>query len=441
MPARIRLNQPTRFAFPMDSPMPSVTRRQFVQSSALTLAAASYARAADAPNDKIRVAVMGLRIRGKQLLPAFLAQPGVEVTHLIDPDESIVPSAVAIVKKKQAPPKIEKDVRKVLDDPTVTALVVSAPDHWHALATVWGCQAGKHVYVEKPVSHNLIEGRRMVLAARRHKRVVQVGTQRRSAENILAARDFVQAGKLGKVPFARAWIAGHRPSIGHKANGPVPKGVDYSLWLGPASGDFNPNRFHYNWHWFWDLGTGEIGNNGIHGLDAARFILGLDAPTRVTASGGKFFYDDDQQTPDTMLASFDFPGCTLAWEHRIWAKNGTEGEPFGIALYGEKGTMLINTKGWAVRDGSAAGESHKATGNMVANHVGNFLSCVRDGKTPHADIEEGHKSTRLCHLGNIAYRTGRALKFDAATETLVGDPEANKLLGREYRDPFRLPTL
>jgi predicted dehydrogenase len=421
--------------------MSRITRRQFVSSSAaLTLTAAGYARAADRPNDKARIAVMGVRGRGKQLLPVFLGQPDIEVTHLIDPDETVVPAALAVTKKKQSvEPKVEADVRRVLDDKSVTALVIAAPDHWHALATVWACQAGKHVYVEKPISHNLVEGRRMVQAARKHNRVVQAGTQRRSAEHVLAAREFVRSGKLGKVPFARSWIAGNRPSIGKKADGPVPKGVDYSLWLGPASErPFNPNRFHYNWHWFWEYGTGELGNNGIHGLDVARCVLDLDAPTRVTGSGGKYFYDDDQETPDTQLAAFDFPGCTLVWEHRIWAKTGLEGEPFGVALHGEKGTLIFDSKGWHVRDGVEA--SHKEAGGLMATHVKDFLDRIRDGKTPNADVEEGHKSTRLCHLGNIAFRLGRTLHFDAATET-TGDKEADRLLGREYRAPFALPEV
>jgi predicted dehydrogenase len=407
----------------------------------MALSAAAYTRAAAAPNDRVRVAVMGARIRGKFHLSAFPAQPNVEVTHLIEPDANLVPAALEVLAKKQKePPKVETDVRRVLEDDSVTALVVAAPDHWHALATVWACQAGKHVYVEKPCSHNLVEGRRMVQAARKYNRVVQVGTQRRSAEHVLAARDFVRSGGLGKVPFARAWIAGDRKSIGKTADAPVPKGVDYSLWLGPAKErPFNPNHFHYNWHWFWEYGTGELGNNGIHGLDVARFVLGLDAPTRITSSGGKFFYDDDQETPDTQMATFDFPTGTLVWEHRIWAKTGLEGEAFGVALHGEKGTLVFTAKGWEVRNGVTA--SHKAASGNEAAHIKNFLDGIRSGATLNADIEEGHRSTRLCHLGNIAFRLSRTLKFDPATETMPGDAEANRMLAREYRAPFTLPAL
>jgi predicted dehydrogenase len=427
--------------------MPALTRREFVAASALTLTAANYARTLGA-NDRVRLAVMGTRIRGKQLIPVFLKQPNVEVTHVIDPDENLLPEALKLVKDQSPPPKGEKDVRKALEDNTVTALVVAAPDHWHALATVWACQAGKHVYCEKPVSHNLVEGRRMVQAARKYRRVVQVGTQRRSAADVLAAREYVQSGKLGKVAFARAWIAGSRPNIGKAQPEPVPKGVDYSLWLGPAAeGPFTKNRFHYNWHWFWDLGTGELGNNGIHGLDVARFVLGLDAPTRVSCAGGKHYYDDDQQTPDTQIATFDFPagpggaaGCTLLWEHRVWEKNGPEGQSFGVIFHGDKGTLIFSGKGWEVRGGDGA--SQKPGPDMMGAHARNFLDGIREeGKALNADVEEGHKSTQLCHLGNIAYRVGRTLHFDAATETIKDDPEANKLLGREYRKGFELPAV
>jgi predicted dehydrogenase len=342
-----------------------------------------------------------------------------------------------LTSAQKSPPKFEKDVRRVLDDPSITALVIAAPDHWHALATVWACQAGKHVYVEKPVSHNLVEGRRMVEAARRHKRVVQVGTQRRSGAHFQSAAEFVRSGKLGKVPFARAWIGGARPSIGHKADGPVPKGVDYDLWTGPATlRPFNPNRFHYEWHWHWDYGTGELGNNGIHGLDVLRWVLGLDAPVRVTSGGGRHFYDDDRQSPDTQIATFDFPDTTMVWEHRIWAPKPTQGEAFGMTLYGEKGTLVFDRKGWHVEDGAEASDKAQEVDRA---HLQNFLDCVRSSNRPNADIEDGHKSTQLCHLGNIAFRLGRALTFDGATETIKDDAEANKLLGRSYRAPFVLP--
>jgi predicted dehydrogenase len=277
----------------------------------------------------------------------------------------------------------------------------------------------------------------MVEAARKHNRVVQIGTQRRSGPHFHSALEFVRAGKLGKVPMAKAWIGGNRKSIGHKGDRPVPKGVDYDLWTGPAVlRPFNPNRFHYEWHWDWKLGTGEIGNNGIHGLDVCRWMLNLDAPTRITSGGGKLFFDDDRQTPDTQVTAFDFPGATIVWEHRIWAPKPTgDTESFGIVLYGDKGTLHFTSKGWHVTDGPEA--SDKAV-EMERAHMQNFLDCVRSGGRPNADVEEGHKSTRLCHLGNIAFRVGRAIQFDGATETIANDPEAAKLLGRSFRAPFTM---
>jgi predicted dehydrogenase len=302
---------------------------------------------------------------------------------------------------------------------------------------VWACQHGKHVYVEKPIAYCLSEGRRMVQAARKYNRVVQVGTQRRSGAYLARAAEYVRSGKLGKVPFARAWIAGHRKSIGKKADAPVPAKVDYNLWLGPApERPFNPNRLHYNWHWFWDYSVGEIGNNGVHGLDVIRWLLDLDAPVRISSGGGKYFYDDDQETPDTQVSTFDFPHCSVVWEHRIWAKTGVRNESFGIELVGEKGTLVVDGKGWHVENGPAVSE--KAT-PVEPLHQRNFLDCIATGKRPSADVEEGHRSTRLCQLGSLALRLGRTLRFDGSTETIVSDAEANRLLSRVYRKGFAVP--
>jgi predicted dehydrogenase len=416
--------------------MSSPHRRDFLAASTASLAALSYAGAADKPNEKIILAVAGVHGRGKGLLQGFSGFEDAEIAYVCDPDSNVIPGALEELKKRQSKePRVEKDFRRALEDKAVTALVIAAPDHWHAPATVWACQAGKHVYVEKPASHNLREGRLMVRAARKYDRVVQMGTQRRSGAHFQSAAEFIRAGKLGKVPFARTWIAGARPSIGKQQDGPVPAGVDYDLWLGPAADrPFNPNRFHYNWHWNWDYGTGELGNNGVHALDVVRMVLGLDAPERVSAGGGKYFYDDDQQTPDTMVVSFDFPGTCVTWEHRIWSKTGGN-EDGWVTLYGEKGTLVFDRKGWHVIDGVEA--SDKAA-EIERPHLRNFLDCVKSGKRPNADIEEGHKTTRLCHLGNIAYRVGRALRFDAGAEEIVDDEEANRLLGRSYRKGYAI---
>ena len=425
--------------------MTPVNRRRFLKASAGTLgtlSALSYARAADRPNGKVVLAFVGIGgpggaggRRGLQLLRSFSPMKDVDIAHVCDVDERLFPEALKVVAQEKRAPRVQQDIRRVLEDKNVDALVVAAPDHWHALATIWACQAGKHVYVEKPVSHNLIEGRRMVEAARRFNRVVQVGTQRRSMAYSASAVELVRSGKLGKVPFARATIAGNRVSIGHQKDAAVPKGVDYDLWLGPApQRPFNSNRFHYKWHWFWDYGTGELGNNGIHALDLIRWVLNLEAPVRVSAGGGKFFYDDDQQTPDTMLVTYDFPQCSVNWEHRVWSR---EKPSTSITLYGERGTLVFDNRGWHVENGIEAAD--KADRDSEQPHQRNFLDCIKNSRRPNADIEDGHKSSRLCHLGNIAFRTGRSLRFDAKTETCTNDVEANRLLGRSYRKPFVVP--
>jgi predicted dehydrogenase len=417
-----------------------MNRRHFLTTAAAatTLSALNAARAADRPGEKVVLAVMGVKGRGQGHIKGFSAFEDVEIAYLCDPDENVIPNALKCVNERQKQtPKVEKDIRKVLDDKTVTVIAIAAPDHWHALATIWACQARKHVYVEKPISHNIVEGRRMVDAARKYECVVGVGTQRRSGPSFLSAAEFVRSGGLGKVPFVKAWIAGNRPSIGRFADSDVPKGVDYDLWLGPApQRAFNKNRFHYNWHWQWDYGTGELGNNGVHYLDVARMLLPLDAPTRISSGGGIHFYDDDRQTPDTHVATFDFPGTTVVWEHRIWSKTGAEGEGSGLVLYGEKGTLIFDKAGWHVVDGVTASDK---PADIERPHLRNFIDSVKAGKKTNADIEEGHKSTRLCHLGNIAYRVGRTLNFDGKSETIVGDDEANKLLGRTYRERFVVP--
>jgi predicted dehydrogenase len=436
--------------------MASITRRRFLKASTASVAglsALSYSRAADTPSDKVVLAMIGIGStvpgsvggRGRQLLRPFGSFKDVEIAYLCDIDENFYSFGQKLLAAAERPEaRVEKDLRRVLEDKKVDAVVVAVPDHWHALATIWACQAGKHVYVEKPASHNIIEGRRMVEAARKYNRVVQLGTQSRSSASLARAAEFVRSGKLGKTPHARAWIGGHRPSIGHPSDSEVPAGVAYDLWLGPApQRPFNVNRFHYRWHWMWDYGTGELGNNGIHVLDRLRWILDLDAPTRVVAAGGKFFYDDDQETPDTLTATYEFPTCSVSCELRIWSP----GTGDGAAIYGEHGILTLDREGWHVEKGVDAADKGDGEKRSVegAVHQRNFIDCIKSSsetsvRRPNADIEEGHKSTRLCHLGNIAFRTGRSIRFDAQTETCVGDAEANRLLGRSYRKPFEVPA-
>lgn len=413
-------------------------RSLLLSASALGLSALTAARAADKPGEKVVLGLIGARIRGNALLKLFASQPDVEIAYICDPDLNLIPAILKNLPKKHTrEPKIVQDMRKVFDDKEVNAVAIAAPDHWHALATVWACQRDKHVYCEKPASHNVVEGRRMVEAARKYNRVVQIGTQRRSGEYLAEAAEYVRGGGIGKVPFARAWIAGARKTIGKKKDAAVPPKVDYDLWTGPAPlRPFNPNRFHYEWHWNWDYGTGELGNNGIHGLDLVRWMLKLDTPQRVSSGGGIYFYDDDRQTPDTQTVSYDFATCNVVWEHRIWAKTGVRREGFGVELVGSKGTLVIDGKGWHVEDG----EKKEAKPSAIdVPHVRNFIDCIKSGKRPNADVEEGHKSAVLCHLGNMAYRLSRTLRYDATKEAIVGDAEATAMLGREYRKGFEVP--
>ena len=438
--------------------MPVLDRRDFlktastVAASGLATSLAARAHAAGASEESktdrppIRLAMMGVNSRGKQLLPGFAGIPGVEIAYICDPDSDTIPSAVKIIEEAGKPsPKIEIDFRVALDDPSVTALVCAAPDHWHALATILACQAGKDVYVEKPCCHNPIEGKQMVAAARRYGRVVQVGTQRRSGADMAGLVKEVQSGRLGDVRFVRCWITSTRPSIGHVAPTPAPANLDFNLWCGPAPDHgYRTNLVHYHWHWRWDYGTGECGNNGIHALDVARWGLGIDFPNSVTCGGGKYFFNDDQETPDTQLATFEVPGACIQWEHRTWSPRGIDGETFGVVFYGSKATLVTNGRGWTVYEGTGKNETVVARDESGSHdqqkaHQQNFVDCIASREKPNADIEINHRSTLLCHLANIAWRTRSVVQFDKDREAIVGNAAATDLMGRTYRKGFELP--
>ncbi len=414
-------------------------RRVFLGAAGVLAAGAAAGRASAGASERVRMAVVGVRGRGGELAAGFAKQKDVEVVAVCDIDDAAFARPIQGVEAAGGKaPRTEKDFRRLLDDKEIDAIAVATPDHWHALITVMACQAGKDVYCEKPASHNVVEGRRMVQAARKYKRVVQIGTQRRSTPHVREAVEYVRSGSIGKVGLARAWIMRKRKPIGRGTPGPVPAGVDYAMWQGPAPDrPFTANRFHYNWHWFWNWGTGEVGNNGIHGVDVARWGLNVDAPLRVVSAGGKYVFDDDQEVPDTQIVTWEFPGTSIVWEHRMWTDHKVEGMGFGIAFYGEKGTLIVDEGSWRVEDGPKAGG--KSSEGQVA-HFRNFLDCLKTRSAPNADVEVGHLSTRLCLLGNIAQRTGRKLAFDAATESFPDDPEASKLLGREYSSRFEMPS-
>jgi predicted dehydrogenase len=425
--------------------MQRLSRRRFLRHSAAGSAAfiASPLAFPDAKdsNERIRVAVVGLRGRGRNHATGFAELKDVEVASVCDVDLRLVPQVAAEVAKIQGrKPDGLQDFRRLLDDRSIDAISIATPDHWHALATILACQAGKDVYVEKPCSHNLREGRLMVEASRKYSRVVQHGTQSRSGETFLTALEFLRTKKLGRVLTAKAINRQLRDNIGRKKDEPTPEGVDYNLWLGPApERPFNPNRFHYNWHWFWDYGTGDLGNDGVHAVDYARWMLGAEDPLAVSASGAKLHFEDDQETPDTQTVTFEFKSCHLTYEMRIWSPYGEHGMENGAVLYGENGCLELSPHGWRViwKD-NVPGPTGQPSGRSEA-HFQNFIDCMRSRKRPNADILEGHLSSRLSHLGNIATRVGRRLRFDATTESIIGDDEANRLLGREYRPAFRIP--
>lgn len=414
-------------------------RRTFLKTSTAALSSLFTARVLGA-NDRVIVGIMGVRGRGKSLAREFAALSDVEVAYICDVDQNVVAPALRIVEKaKGKKPKVVGDFRRILDDPAVNALVVATPDHWHAPATILACQAGKDVYVEKPISHNLREGRLMVQAARKYNRVVQVGTQNRSRATVQAGIELAHSGQLGKILMAKAWNSQRRKNIGRKSDGAVPHGVDYDMWLGPApKRPFNPNRFHYNWHWIWDYGTGDMGNDGVHQLDIARWALDVDYPQAAGCSGAKLFFDDDQETPDTQIAAFEYPDKMLLFEMRIWAPYKMEGADNGVAVYGSEGYMILDRQGWKVytRD-NHPGPNLNAV-DLPDAHYRNFVECVRTRQRPVCDIEIGYLSTVLVHIGNIAMRVGRKLHFNSKTESFVDDKEANGYLSRAYRQPWLL---
>ncbi len=424
-------------------------------------------------NDRLRVAVVGVRGRGFGHVQGYAKQPNVEVAVLCDVDENVLRERLADMEKLGLPkPKTCVDYQQVLDDKSIEAVSIATPNHWHSLMGIWACQAGKDVYVEKPCSHNLWEGRQLVRAARKYNRVVMHGTQGRSAGGYREGIKQMREGLIGDVYMARGLCFKWRDTIGHKPVEPVPPGVHYDLWTGPAPlKPFTRNRFHYNWHWIWDTGNGDIGNQGVHEMDIARWGLGVGLPHKVSAIGGHFMFDDDQETPNTLTASFEFnqgdgKRKMLVFEVRHWMTNteagiGMPGFGAGAAAIpsaagqaarkqpqGMVGDLFYGSKGYVAMSGydtyrSWLGEEQEPgpTATRGENAFANFVDCVRR-RTPenvNAPIEEAHVSCALIHLANASYRLGRTIHFDPESELVMGDDEANLLLRRSYRAPFVVP--
>jgi predicted dehydrogenase len=431
-----------------------VNRRHFLLSSAAALTAAPRLRSS--PNDTVRVACVGLRSRGKAHIHGYGHLPNVEIAAFCDIDENVLNKTFADYeatgKKK---PASYVDIRKLLEDKDIDAISIATPNHSHTLQTIWACQAGKDVYVEKPCSHNMFEAKQIVAAARKYNRVVQQGSQSRSSAALQEGVQKMREGLLGDVYMARGLCYKWRDTIGHAPVEPVPPGVHYDLWLGPAPEHaFTRNRFHYNWHWFWDYGNGDLGNQGIHEVDIARWGLGVTYPKKVSAIGGHFMFDDDQQTPNTLNCAFEFDdnGKTkmMVFEVRHWISNheagiGAGGAKFdpntiGNLFYGSKGYMAIDGytqyKTWLGKE-QEPGPSAKQGGD----HFANFITAVRSRKPGELNAEsgEGAISTTLVHLANISYRLGRELHFDPNSYQCTGDDEANAMFTRQYRAPFVVP--
>jgi predicted dehydrogenase len=472
--------------------MPNITRRDFLGKTALAAGALAippvhvYAQAASVrragPNDSVRVAVAGVKGRGGSHVSGFASMPDVGVAAIVDIDENVIDGAMKNVEAKDGKrPTYYQDFRKMLEDKSIDAVTIATCNHTHTLLSIWAIQAGKHVYVEKPLSHNVWEGRQLVKAARKYDRCVQHGTQSRSSGGWRKAVPWVQSGKLGAIKIARGLCYKRRGSIGKTPESPVPKGVDYDAWLGPAPvRPFTKNRFHYNWHWMWDTGCGDIGNQGVHEMDKARWTLGKGLPNKVICLGGRFGYEDDGETPNTQIVVFDYGDSLLTFEVRGLETDKLMGVTIGNIGHCENGN-LINS------------DAQDKAGKKVAidypdqgggDHFRNFIDAIKAGKPEmlHADVLEGHLSSALCHLANISYRLGELkpvatkdpfgsyedgndahrrmlehltankvdlektqmrvgplLTFDPKAETFPGNDAANKLLTREYRKPYVVP--
>ena len=434
------------------------SRRDFLKTSALagtglTLAPSFAFRGA--PNEKVVLGVMGVNSRGLYLAEQFAKLKNAEVGFICDVDEAAMNKAIAAVEKITGKrPKGIKDVRQLLEVKDLDALAIAAPDHWHAPAAIMACQAGKHVYVEKPCAHNPAEGEMLVEAARKHNRLVQMGSQRRSFPSLMEAMQSLREGVIGRVYFAKGWYVNNRKPIGVGKVAPVPAGLDFDLWQGPAPRrEFKDNLVHYNWHWFWHWGTGEALNNGTHEIDVMRWGLGVDFPTKVSSGGGRFAYKDDWETPDTQTITFEFPNNTaMTWEGRSCNNFPVEGAGRGTIFYGERGSMVIpggaaykiyDEKNKVVKEVTSSAKADaantvSATGDQDAQHLLNFVEAVREQAKLNAPILEGHKSTLLPQLGNIAYRVGRVLNCDPTNGHILNDKEASKLWSREYEKGWKV---
>ena len=416
------------------------SRRAFLRAggflaATLALGKAPALLAAEPPSRRVRVGVMGLG-RGRDHVTALLQVPGVEVAWLCDVDERrLAPGVKAVADKTGREPRTTRDFRRMLEDSELDAVSIATPNFWHAPATMLACAAGKHVYVEKPGSHNPQEAAWMVEAARTHRRRVQMGNQRRSLPEVQEAIQRLREGEIGPVRSARCWYSAARTGIGRGRPAAVPSWLDYPLWQGPLpERPYVDNLIHYNWHWRWFWGGGELANNGIHTLDLARWGLGVGHPTRVAGVGGRYAFDDDQETPDTLVATYDFGHCAAVWDGSSCSPRNGEKLPL-VTFYGDKGSLSIDARsGYRVQDPEGK-ETRSVPGRFGdVPHFSNFIAAIRDEAVLNSEIAEGQVSTQLCHLGNIAWRTRSELRVDPRSGRIV---DANREMQRLWRRDYR----
>jgi predicted dehydrogenase len=440
-----------------DHSMQKLSRRDFLAKSALASLAlgevsSPFIRSARAgepgPNDKIRLGLIGCGGMGQGDLNCFFLNPEVDCAVICDIDDAQIAKGLAICQEqRRRRPDTVKDFRRVLERKDVDIVLVATPDHWHALPTVMACQAGKDVYVEKPLAKTIAEGRAMLEASRRHNRVAQMGSQWRSCAHIIQATELIRSGKLGKVSMVRGWAyLDWLPSIGRPADGPPPAGVDYDFWLGPAPlRPFNPNRFHFNFRWFWDYAGGLMTDWGVHLINMMSMGMNDDPPTTISSCGGKFTFDDASETPDSQVTVYEFPSCLLVWEHKAGLNNGLNGRSWGVEWNGTEGTIILNDEGWQVitekKRANLDSARNPGSGDPRPAHVRNFLDCVKSRSQPVLNLEIAHRLSTLAHLGNIACRTGHKLVWDAAAQRIVGDNKSARMMSVKYRTPWSLPYL
>ena len=435
-------------------------RRDFIKKTALGAAgvtfggilpgfsASSYANIIGS-NDRLRAATMGVNSRGSAVGANFAMQDECEILYSCDVDsrasQKYIEKIAGIQTKR---PKHVTDFRRALEDKDVDLLIIATPDHWHTPATIEAVKAGKHVYVEKPASHNPREGEMVVEAAKKYDRVVQMGNQRRSWPNVIKAIEELHGGIIGRPYFAKTWYANNRPSIGRGKEVAVPEWLDFDLWQGPAPREaYRDNLIHYNWHWFWNWGTGEALNNGTHFVDIARWGLDVDYPNKVSSNGGRYRYNDDWETPDTQMINLEFDnGGLITWEGRSCNGRSVEGSGVGVIFYGEEGSLMIeggnaykvyDLKNNLVKEVSgdriiSTDNLQNPSQNLDVLHIQNFFDGIKNGAPLNSGIENGIKSTLLVQLGNIAQRTGQSLNINPENGRILGNSEAQKLWGREY---------